>query len=150
VNPTEFILFTQTKSFLTSVGGAELKQFYEDSTWARSILRGKYILFYDLHKAQEGWWLASSTDSKDTPGGKPKKIHSGALGYLLAPNGTSLFYFRTPTDIWRVSLPDGKEEHLRGPFPPGLRSPRVSHDGKEMVYVDSRVSAKLVMIENLR
>jgi len=150
VNPTEFILFTQTKSFLTSVGGAELKQFFEDSTLARPILGGKYVLFHDLHKAQEGWWLVSSTGSKDTPGGKPKKIHSGALGYLLAPDGKSLFYFRTPTDIWRVSLPDGQEEHLRGPFPPGLWSPRVSYDGKEMVYVDSRVSAKLVMIENLR
>jgi Tol biopolymer transport system component/predicted Ser/Thr protein kinase len=149
VNPTEFILFAQTKSFLTSVGGAELKQFYEDSTFARPILGGKYILFYDLHKAQEGWWLVSSPGSKDTSGGKPKKIHSGALGYLVAPDGKSLFYFRTPTDIWRVSLPDAKEEHLRGPFPSGLRSPHVSYDGKEMVYVDSRVSAKLVMIENL-
>jgi Tol biopolymer transport system component/predicted Ser/Thr protein kinase len=149
VNPTEFILLTQTKSFLASIGGSELKQFYEDSTAAIPILRRKYILFYDLHKAQEGWWLVSSAGSKATTDEKPKKIHSGALGYLLAPDGTSLFYFKTPTNIWRISFPDGKQEHLHGPFPSGLSSPSVSYDGKEMVYVDSRVSAKLVMIENL-
>jgi Tol biopolymer transport system component/predicted Ser/Thr protein kinase len=149
VSSTEFVLFTRTKSFLTSVDGTEFNQFYEDSTSARPILGGKYILFRDLHQGEGGWWLVSSVGLKGSPGAKPKKIHSGALRYFLAPDGKSLFYARSRTDLWRISLPDGKEEHLRGPFPSGFSSPSASYDGKEMVYVDSRVSAKLVMIENL-
>jgi hypothetical protein len=50
-----------------------------------------------------------------------------------------------------MSLPEGRDERLPGSYP-GLTPQSiidVSRDGKEIIYVDTRINAKLVMIENL-
>lgn len=73
-------------------------------------------------------------------------------GGNLAPNGKSFVYAKSNGEVWRISLPDGKKQRLAvlamkltmltsGGF-------GVSYDGKETVYVEPRIRAKLVMIEN--
>lgn len=48
-----------------------------------------------------------------------------------------------------MTLPDGKEERVRGTFPLLRGGFSISYDGKEIIYADEYPSGKLVMIENL-
>lgn len=48
-----------------------------------------------------------------------------------------------------MSLPEGREERIPGTFPGLSTLFSISSDGREIVYSDSRVSAKLVLVENL-
>jgi hypothetical protein len=146
-----FLIRAKTKSLLMSIEGGEPKQFFEDSTHARPILNGKYLLYFDGHKGREGGWVIQYNKQKGSPVGMPKKICSDNDYCIDGPDGKFLLLIKDIGNFWRVSLPDGKRERLLINIPglgPGSDI-NISPDGTEIVYVDSHVNAKLVMIENL-
>jgi hypothetical protein len=58
---------------------------------------------------------------------------------------------RHPGEIWRMALPDGKEERIQGDFS-GVQygyQINLSWDGKEILIVQPRFQQNVVMIENL-
>ena len=59
--------------------------------------------------------------------------------------------WKNGTEMWKYNFVTGKEEKIAAQFP-GFRqgmTAGVSADGTEIVYADQRLSAKLVMIENM-
>jgi len=154
INPNTLIVNRQFKNWLFSIDGAPPQKFYEDSTRAYPILGEKYILFKDFRKGGEGWWIVPVAGLNGPSTGPPRKILPENPYVTIAPNGKFLLYPKYVNNVGEVrkmSLPDGKEQ----PFPVQLSDLQfgygvgVSYDGKEIVYVEPRNRAKLVMIENL-
>jgi serine/threonine protein kinase len=178
LDSTDLILHQGTNSWITSISGGEMRPFHEDSTLAVPILGGDYILFSDLHPGREGWWVCSSPrhdsvqaildsrpfigprlphDPADSEGSiqgsqknKTRYLFSGLKQFALGPGGSYLLYVNDAGELRKKSLPDGIEQVLPSPIAGRQVSLGVSPDGREIVYVDSRLSSKLVMIENLR
>ena len=78
-----------------------------------------------------------------------KYLLSDDAQVVIAPDKSVLVYRRENGEAGRIFLPVGRETRVPGTIPGRLTSFNVSTDGKEIVYVDSRLSAKLVMVENL-
>lgn len=149
LNAKEFMLFTAVKSLRMSVEGSEPKQFYEDSTSAIPILKGTYVLYGDSRKGREGMWIAPQSGKKGLPA-RSRKLFSFFNPFAVGPDGKFLLVIKDVGEIWKISLPDGKQERIPATFPgASLASDlNISADGREIVFIDARISAKLVMIEN--
>jgi serine/threonine protein kinase/Tol biopolymer transport system component len=150
LDSTTISISSKTKPLLMSIKGGKPKQFFEDSTSARPILNEKYILYFDNHKGKEGRWIIQYSKQKNSILGTPKKVCSGNEFCVDGPDGKFLLLIKDIGNYWRISLPDCRRERLKINIP-GLGPAsdiNVGPDGTEIVYVDSHVSGKLVMIEN--
>jgi len=143
--------YWQAKSWMTFADGRKQEQIYRDSTYAIPILKGKYILYQDLHADRTGWWIVPSDSSNDSQTTIPKKVAPSGLPTSFGPEDDFFLYVKNDGEIWKVHLPELREERIPGTFP-GLTMAshfNASYDGKEAVYIDMRTTGKLVMIENL-
>jgi len=144
--------FRQAKSWMTFTDGRKQEQIYRDSTFAIPILKGKYILYQDLHADRAGWWwIVPSDSSNGSQTTIPKKVAPSNLPYSVGPEDVFFLYVKNNGEIWKIHLPELREERIPGNSP-GLTLAsqiNVGYDGKEMVYIDRRTVGKLVMIENL-
>jgi len=152
INPKTLVVSRQFKNWLFSIDGAPPQKFYDDSTRAYPILEEKYVLFKDFRKGREGWWIVPIASLNSPSTGLPRKILSKGSLVTVARHGKLLLYYATNAgEIRKISLPNGKDEL----FPVQLSDWQfqlgvdISYDGKEIVYVEPRNRAKLVMIENL-
>ena len=178
LDSSNLMLHAGSNSWMTTTMGGELTKFYEDSTFAIPVLGGSMVLFRDLHRGREGWWIdslphrdslkvlpdtaagmalrarADSVDSTGTLHGpqNPKAtfVCPGLEQFALGPDGKYILYVNGSGEVWKKLLPDGTEQRLPGTFPGRRVNLAVSPDGREILYVDSRFSSKLVMIENLQ
>lgn len=140
--------FRGTGSIVT-LDGKSTSLIYKDSVTLYPILDGKNVLLADRHIGKEGWYIVGAKNNQVIEGARPKKLLTRIFPPNLSPD-KRFFYFSAESEILRrISLPEGKDEQIPGTFPglPFLFS--ISSDGKEIVYNDSRLNAKLVLIENL-
>jgi len=151
LNSERLVAFTSTNSWMVYTDGRAQEKIYRDSTWGIPKLKGKYILFQDLHTDHAGWWWIVPTDSsKGSQTAIPKKVALSNLPYSAGPEDDIFVYVKNDGEIWKVHLPELREERIPGNFP-GLTFAsdiNASYDGKEVIYVDKRTTGKLVMIEN--
>ena len=143
--------FWQAKSWMTFSDGRKQEQIYRDSTLGIPKLKGKYILYQDLHADRTGYWIVPSDNSKDSPAAVPKKVAPANRPYSVGPEDDFFLYVKNDGEIWKIHLPELREERIPGNFP-GLTLAsdiNASYDGKEVIYIDKRSTGKLVMIENL-
>jgi hypothetical protein len=142
------VLSVDLKTFIYSTDGSAPRPFFEDSTYARPILKGLYVFYRDFRKGHEGFWIAGLT-SQGQPEGKPRKLPfeiSPTSGWG-SPDGRIWLYEKKPGELWRLTLPDWREEYV---CPTGLiRFPFVSLDGKRFAYLVHNCTMKLTLIENL-
>ncbi len=125
-----------------SLNGSGKKEIVNDSLKAIPLPGNRYLLGFSDRPGSEGAWLFA-VDMKKTA----RRLFKGA--FQVAPNGKFLLYVKSPGELWKISLPDGKQERLPRNFPGLVRWFSISQDGKEIVYVEQRQAGKLVMIENL-
>jgi hypothetical protein len=134
---------------IVTLDGKSTSMTYRDSVNLWPILDGRNVLLTDYHKGKEGWYIAAARNNRVIEEAKPKRL----LTRLHPPNLSSdkkFFYYSLGNDILRrISLPEGKDEQIPGTFPGLSFLFSISSDGKEIVYSDSRLNAKLVIIENL-
>jgi eukaryotic-like serine/threonine-protein kinase len=150
LNGREFLVLNSTKTLRMSVDGSEAKQFYLDSTFAFPILKGTYILYGDLRNGRQGIWIDPSPGARSVSS-KPRRILSFTDPFAVGPDGRFILLITDAGEISKMTLPDGRRERIPAVFPGVSLSSNltISDDGKELIYVDGRISAKLVMIENL-
>ncbi len=140
--------FGSTGSLVT-LDGRSTPLVNKDSIIPFPILDGKNVLFRDLHVGKEGWYVVAATNNQVIKGAIPKQLFTQRYPPILSPD-RKFFYFCAESDILqRISLPEGKVDRVPGTFPGLGILFSISSDGKEIVYNDTRVSAKLVLIENL-
>ena len=149
---TTLITMTEMRSWLTSINGGDPKPCFEDSTAASPILSGKYILYRELQSGKRGVWIVSAGHQHDPSRRWAKRITSGNERTWVSQNFGQLFLLTEEREFYKISLPEGKREKLQVTLLSGTRlniGGCVSYDGKEIVYVDSGLKTKYVMIENL-
>jgi serine/threonine protein kinase len=137
-------------SWMLNIDGAGQQKRIADSAYALTIQNGKYLLLFDQHVGKEGLWIAPAQEGQNPQLPAPKKLLKAGNPSTIEPSGRYIYYTKTFGELRRMSLPEGRDERLPGSYP-GLTPQStidVSRDGKEIVYVDTRINAKLVMIEN--
>jgi serine/threonine protein kinase/Tol biopolymer transport system component len=148
VNQNTLSWFSETRTWMSTVETPNPVQFFEDSTDARMIQGGKFVLYRDYRAGRLGWWL--DTSPLEAKGSKrtPRKILE-AVTAIIAPGGEFLLYSPEAHELHRVSLPDGKESQLpyRNPLDfeyNGL----ITQDGKAALTIESVSNSKLMLWEN--
>jgi serine/threonine protein kinase len=139
--------FSEMKTWTCSVESSKPVQFYADSTDARLIQAGKYVLFRDHRVDRQGWWIDTSPSTLKGIAANPKKIVGPALT-AIAPIGEFLLYSPKPGELCRVSLPDGSTTPLPCRWPRAITSALVTQDGKNIVFIESSSNSKLRLWEN--
>ena len=79
----------------------------------------------------------------------PKFLIPALYAIDLEPEGKFLLYKRTNGELWKISLPDGREVRLPAVIPGAQASFGMGTGTKEIIYVESGFNSKLVMIDNL-
>lgn len=155
LDSSRLMIDRQGTVYLTSIDAPAPSRVYEDSTQSEYIHGGKYILSIDYRIGEPGkrnYWLIDATERPEQRRKHARRLpwtNSGSS--VLDGPGKFLYQLRSSGEMWRMSLPDGKEEHIRadllGADPFQGFAP--SWDGKEIVVVKARSESKIVMIENL-
>ena len=144
-------LFPKTRSAVYSLGAAEPIAVSPDSTYRFPLPDGVHSVLWDLRTRHAGWWL-------ETGRGGQYEIVTRILSsdYCFRANISSdlryVVYMEPDGQLWRASLPEGKRERLPSILTginPVTASIDFSLDGKSVVYVKTRLEARLVLIENL-
>jgi hypothetical protein len=137
------------KGSKVTLDGESTSTIYKDSVNLYPILDGRNVLLTDHHVGKEGWYIVEAKNNQIIEGAKPKKLLTRRHPPNLSPD-KKFFYYTVESEILRrLSLPEGRDERIPGTFPGLSFLFSISNDGKEIVYNDSRVNAKLVIIENL-
>jgi Tol biopolymer transport system component len=138
--------------YVTSKDGSPSTKVYDDSTNAVFILDGKYIIYHDRHKGKDlGVWITDGMKPREVQRKNARLLPWNSRNIKLSGDGKILFSHRIGGEIWRMILPNGKEEKINADFigvenfwdfSPGW-------DGKEIIIVKRQSLNKIVMIENL-
>jgi hypothetical protein len=134
-----------------SVLNAEPTEVSPDSTGYFPLRDGKQTLVWDFRKGKEGWWLRSGGAEQ---GAVSKQILSSHVWSAWPTVSMRYLVYRNANgELWRMSLPGGKQERLpdifRGLSPnPSAMQIGFSYDDKHVVYTKGRLDARLVLIEN--
>lgn len=150
-NPQHLLVVVPSRpgTMIASVETGELKPFFEDSTTAFPVSGGKHVCYRDLRRGREGRWVVE-VNASFVPKGTPRKI-LGPVEAVFSPRLDFLIYQKPSGELWKVSLPGGKQERIVNSFP-GFTfggTPSVNPDTEEIIYAKVRSQGKLVMIENL-
>ncbi len=140
--------------YLTSIASPSPRRVYNDSTWSEYICGGRYILSFDYRVGLPGkrnFWIIDVTEPPEVQQKHARKLSWINSGVMLDGPGKFLYQIRSAGEIWRMSLPDGKEEHLQADFlgAEPFQGFTASWDGKEIIVVKARGESRIVMIENL-
>ena len=153
VDSEKFVVFGgNARTFLCAVEGGEPIPFFDDSTWARPISGGEYIIYEDFRKGREGRWIVT-VDRDGKRSGEAKKLLAAPTFFtteIPSPDGCTWIYEKYPGQWWKLTLPSRREERLE--MRPPLAYPfydRLSNDGKRIAYLIDRVTMKLVLLENV-
>jgi eukaryotic-like serine/threonine-protein kinase len=149
IGDTILTVIRQLRSWVVSTNGREMGPLFEDSTLSYSILSNRFILFRDFHGDRLGWWIVSADHRNDSGRKWAKRLGAYTDGYLLALKD-DVFMIRGRRELWKLRIPEGKWEntHIYIPSLGEFSTGDANSVGKETVYSDSRISAKLVMIKD--
>ena len=155
------------RSYIASVSGGSTRRFYSDSLFVWSVWDGRHLLYFDRHSDKLGWWVVETEKLDATEllrqtgdvvmpavRGPAKKIGAppGPLSRYTSRSSSSGFIlqYAEPGKVRRIWFGGRSEEILPATFP-GLinRSINISADGNDIVYVAPRLSARLILVENL-
>ncbi len=151
LDTAHLLIFNPVRNIGSIVGldGTSTSITYADSVSLFPLLDGKHVLLYDTHVSRQGWYIVPARDNRVLDRAVPKKILPALLPPNLSPDKKFLYYATGNGTLRRISLPDGKDEKVAGTYPGLLILFSISRDGKEIVYNDSRLNAKLVLIDNV-
>jgi len=126
--------------------------YFRDSTYAMPVLEGKYIIYADVVVGRNpGLWIVPAQPPGASPA-KPRQLIKSLSNWIYSPAGGCLYFISTQNELIRLTLPDGKEEVVRGNLPHlrPLMDISISSDGSGIVYRDQKSIRKMIMIENLQ
>jgi hypothetical protein len=148
VNQNTLSWFSEMRTWVSTIEYPKPVQFFEDSTDARMIKGGRFVLYRDHRVGRPGWWLEASPLEAKGSKRTPRKILE-AVTAIIAPGGEFLLYSPKGRELHRVSLPDGKETRLPYSSPDYLEHFGViTQDGKSVITLEQASNSKLMLWEN--
>jgi len=153
LDSTRFQVKLNGKFYITSVNAAPPTEVYDDSTVALITPGGKYILYQDHRQGKDRkvWWITDATKPRDVQRKTARVLPWHIPDIKFSGDGKTAYAVGDVGEIWRIGLPDGKEERIPAGFL-GVDNFWVfspSWDGKEIIIVKTRSPLNIVMIENL-
>jgi dipeptidyl aminopeptidase/acylaminoacyl peptidase len=155
------------RSYVTSLTGGPTRRFFSDSVFVWSVWDDKHLVYFDRHFDKRGWWVVETekldaTELLKQTGDAVMPAVRGQAKKVGAPPGPLLNYTSRSSSsgfmlqyvgqgkvrkIWFT----GRAEEILPAALPGItnRSINISPDGNEIVYVAPRLSARLILVENL-
>jgi serine/threonine protein kinase len=138
-------------TILYSVHNSEPIEVSDDSTLQIPLHDNKHIVVCDFRTARKGWWLETVGLEKSKTS---KQILSAEYLDSSFPsvNLHYILYKQENGEVWRVSLPDGKQEKLPDilhGINPYAGNIQLSTDDQQLVYLKGQLEARLVLIENV-
>ncbi len=139
-----------------SIDGGELTRLSPDSTFAFPLEAGKRVLIADLRAATQGFYVGPSAGGGFPIPQRLRLIHNlkpswAYWSIALSPGNTFALLYNRQLEFWRIALPSGAMERLRGSFPELVAGMTVSisNDGRYIVYAGRvQTRSKLVLMEN--
>ena len=112
---------------------------------------GKHILVGDSKKGQEGWWLKHRGLDQDTNSQNllPAEYFLSAWPSL---NLRYLLYLKSNGEVWRISLPDGRQQKFPAIFNglnPFHMDLQMSWNDERVVFLKGRQQSRLIIIDQL-
>jgi Tol biopolymer transport system component/predicted Ser/Thr protein kinase len=122
-----------------------------DSTWQFPLPDGKYVMVRDMRKGNEGWWLETLQKKQ---GIARKQVLSSEYLWSSWPSVSFryLLYRQSNKEVWRVSIPDGKQQKLPeilNGINPYFGQIQLSFNDQKLLFLKRRLDAKLVLIQNV-
>jgi Tol biopolymer transport system component len=146
----EFVVWSSMAMYKGSLDRPGLERFSEDSILAVPPLGEKYVAMFDWHQGHEGWSITTASLYKSSGIQKAKQICRGFYYGTFAQGGKEFFYWNNVArELHRVSLPDGKDERIKGTFPGLSIYFSVSDDGKQIVYTENYRKTRFLIIDNV-
>ena len=147
VDTNTILLGGPKRSSLYSFKEDRITQASEDSTWEFPLPQGRYLLTYDNRKGKSGVWITS----RDAGVARRKILDwENAQSSNIMPNLRSILYTRRTGDVWRIWIPEGRQEPLPALFNDAhLIQIRTSYDDRKVTFLKSQSEGKLVLVENL-
>ena len=143
--------FFSTNFDLVSTETGQQHIMFQDSTYALPVASGKLIAYYESRKGKEGTWIIPADYRENPSHAKPMLIEKNDNVLKSLVTLEYFCYENKQHEWWRYNYQSGKRERLNISFP-GLEQGSqgtLSDDGEELVYIVRKLSAKLVMIENM-
>jgi len=142
----QLFVYDSVTTWRYSLDGSGKKELLNDSLGTTPLPGNQYLLGFSDKAGREGAWLFPVDKKKPA-----RRLFKGEFPgpVRVSPNGKFLLYVKSPGELWKISVPDGKQERLPRNFPGLSYFFSISQDGKEIVYIEKREAGKLVMIENL-
>lgn len=149
VSQKKLILHRDRRPYIYDLESETEKPLLVDSTSVMGYKEGRYVLFFDAHRGQDGIWILPAQEAeKGTIEGAKKFLSTkDILLGNVSPDATFILFMQKRGELWKMSVPDGKKERMKSSLPEvGIT---INADGKGLLYVDFRLSSKLVLIENM-
>ncbi len=139
--------FAAMKTWVCPINDPHPVQFYEDSTRARTIQGGRYILYLDHRSGRQGWWV----DLAPGTGANGELVNRRRLPStpLAIDHDGKWFYGSTqPGQLDRVSIPDWKSVTLPVKLSRTDGQYVISQDGRRLFCASQLIISKLMLWEN--
>jgi serine/threonine protein kinase/Tol biopolymer transport system component len=142
-----------SRRWIVSADGKRQAPTGADSTWVLPAVHQRYAMVWDQRAARRGIWTR-------VPGLGPESLSTYklfALGFsnlIFSSRGADFFLVVSQTGrAERVSLPDLHRTPIPGVFTglvPGGSEGSLRWDGAEVIYTESEISSRVVLVDNLR
>jgi dipeptidyl aminopeptidase/acylaminoacyl peptidase len=149
ISPDSIITSTVDAGLLTFLDGSPQEPFPVDSVLAYPIWDQTSNLIIKVTRSSRTWYLGKGHFTDPATFADAGQLPMPPVPPVLSPDQAYWYYSKRPGELWRYSLRKGTEERLPGSFPGLTFVTSITGDGKEIIYADQRISAKLVMIENV-
>ncbi len=152
VGPRTLLVVRGSRTWQVDIFAKDEKPFFEDSTYAFPAHGEMFICYLDLRPETRGVWMVPVNSQGE---------RSGKANLILSSNEPGTSYFSDNRamyllwddhgTLWKVLFPSGRRERVPATLPGLTRASTVklSYDEKEILYVQRRLDARLVMIDNL-
>ncbi|MGB6649804.1 MAG: protein kinase, partial [Bacteroidota bacterium] len=149
ISPDTLVVAHLRKSWYLDVDGSPQRPVSPDSFYAFPLRKVSHTLIWDWRFGNLGWWLASGLPSDPAIFERAERLPVPTVPLRMSPDEEFFYYARRAGELWRYSVSGRSEELVPGNYPGIGSSFSFSSDGREIIYTDERLSAKLVMVENL-
>jgi dipeptidyl aminopeptidase/acylaminoacyl peptidase len=148
IDNRSFLTTRLNGTWICTVDSSPVQRYFRDSVYAWPVLGGTYIVYGNVIASRKpGTWIEPAPGR---PKAAPRELIKSLVSGDYDDANDLMYYMTSQNEFRRIKLPGGESEIVPGAFP-NMRVDTeidVSPDGKRVMWLVSRQSTKLVLIDN--
>jgi hypothetical protein len=148
IDNRSFLTTRLNGTWICTVDSAPVQRYFRDSVYAWPVLGGTYVIYGSVIPSRKpGTWIEPAPGR---PKAAPRELIKSLVSGDYDDANNLMYYMTSQNEFRRIKLPGGESEIVPGTFP-NMRVDTeidVSPDGKRVMWLVSRQSTKLVLIDN--